>query len=43
MTMQIAERGPGRAPIPARIAGGFTPQRFPRTRGDRPEPFQVLD
>ena len=32
MAMQIAERRPARAPIPARIAGGLTPHLFADTR-----------
>ena len=32
MTTQIAERGPGREPIPARIAAGCTPALFAETR-----------
>ena len=33
MTMQLVESGPGRAAIPARIAGGLTPALFAETRG----------
>ena len=32
MNIQIAESGPGRAAIPARIAAGFTPALFAETR-----------
>ncbi len=32
MNMQIVERRPASEPIPARIAGGLTPQLFADTR-----------